>query len=73
VSDIFQEVQEEYRREQMAKLWAKYRVAIVGGATALIVAVAGYQAYSYWRSGVLEQSSRAYDAVSQTLSEPGQE
>ena len=30
MSDVFQEVEEEYRREQMAKLWQKYRVAVVG-------------------------------------------
>jgi hypothetical protein len=63
VSDIFQEVQEEYRREQMAKLWSKYRVPLIGAAAALIVAVAGYQGWTYWHNKVLDESSRQFEAA----------
>ncbi len=68
VSDIFQEVQEEYRREQLAKLWEKYRVAIVGGASALILGVAGYQAWSFWHASELDRSSRAFEVAAELLS-----
>lgn len=73
--DAFQrEVQEEYRRELMAKFWAQYRVAIIAGATALIVGVAGYEGWSYWHARQIEQSSRALEAVSQQItSEQGTE
>jgi hypothetical protein len=63
VSDIFQEVQEEYRREQLAKLWTKYRVPIIAAAAALIVAVAGYQGWVYWQNKVLDESSRQFEAA----------
>jgi hypothetical protein len=74
VSDILQEVQEEYRREQMAKLWEKYRVAIVSGVSVLILGVAGFQAWSYWHASEVEKSSRALEAASDLVSaENGQE
>ncbi len=74
MSDILQEVQEEYRREQMAKLWEKYRVAIVGAVSVLILGVAGYQAWSYWHAAELEKSSRAFEVAAELLSsETGQE
>ena len=43
MSDLFQEVEEEYRREQAAKLWTKYRTPLVAGVVALVVAVAGFE------------------------------
>jgi len=69
VSDVFQEVQEEYRREQMAKFWAKYRVAIVAGVAALIVGVAGYQGWTYWRARQIEASSRGLEAVAEMVAQ----
>lgn len=74
MSDIFQEVQEEYRREQMAKLWKTYRVPVIAGATALILLVAGYQGWTYWRAVKLEESSREFERVAEMLAAgPGQE
>ena len=74
MSDIFQEVQEEYRRDQMAKAWDKYRVPIIGAAVGLIVAVAAYQGWSFWRASQVEASSRLFEAaVAAADSQPGQE
>jgi len=74
VSDIFQEVQEEYRREQMAKLWSKYRVPLVAAAVGLLVAVAGYQGWVYWQNKVLDASSRGFEtALAMMEKEHGQE
>jgi hypothetical protein len=74
VSDIFQEVQEEYRREQFSKAWEKYRVPIVGAAAGLIVAVAGYQGWTYWRSAQVEASSRLFEAAANAAeSQPGEQ
>lgn len=73
MSDLFQEVEEEYRREQMAKLWAKYRIPIVGGVAALVVAVAGFEGWRYWRADQLEKSSRGFEAIGSLISSPGNE
>lgn len=73
MSDVFQEVQEEYRRQQFEQLWKKYRVPIIAGASAVILAVAGYQGWSYWRSSEIERSSRELEAVGTLLSSAGGE
>ena len=49
MSDVFQEVQEEYRRQQLAELWKKYSVPAIAGAVVLVLGLAGYQGWSYWR------------------------
>jgi hypothetical protein len=67
VSDIFQEVQEEYRREQMAKLWAKYRVPVIAGVSAIVLAVAGYQGWSYWHASRVEASSREFEKIAELV------
>lgn len=73
MSDIFQEVQEEYRREQMAQAWTKYRVPIIGAAAGLIVAVAAYQGWSFWHAAKVEASSRAFEAATTSAETAGQE
>jgi hypothetical protein len=65
VSDIFQEVQEEYRREQMAKLWKSYQAPIIAAVTVIILAVAGYQGWSYWHAQQLEASSREFEKIAE--------
>ncbi|HKW54048.1 MAG TPA: tetratricopeptide repeat protein, partial [Stellaceae bacterium] len=48
MSDIFQEIDEELRRENFAKLWQRYGVYLVGLAVLIVVAVAavgGWRAY----------------------------
>jgi hypothetical protein len=52
VSDIFQEVDEELRRDNFAKLWKRYGNYVVALAV-LIVAATG--AYSWWRVHDLQQ------------------
>jgi hypothetical protein len=48
VSDIFQEIDEELRRENFAKLWQRYGAYLIGLAVLIVVAVAavvGWRAY----------------------------
>ncbi len=56
VADIFKEVNEELRRENLGKLWKKYGRAVIGLAVALVLAVAavqGWQAYDLDRRNTL--------------------
>jgi hypothetical protein len=73
VSDVFQEIEEEYRQQQMAKFWEKYRGPIIGAAAALVIGVAGYQAWSYWNAQQVEKSSREMEAIGELLRNAGGE
>jgi hypothetical protein len=52
VSDIFQEVDEELRRENFAKLWARYGKYVIAFAVLLVLATAGV---TQWRQYQLHQ------------------
>jgi hypothetical protein len=45
MSDIFQEVDEEVRRDKAAEFWKKYQNLIIGAAVLLVIATAGYRFY----------------------------
>ena len=57
----------------MAKFWEKYRVPLIGAAAALILAVAGYQGWSYWHAQEVEKSSREMEAIGDLLRNAGSE
>lgn len=66
MSDIFQEVEEDVRRERYEQLWKKYGNYLIAAAAVLVLAVAGYQA---WRNYDLSQREKVSDllrAASQT-------
>jgi hypothetical protein len=48
VADIFHEVDEEVRREQLKKLWERYSIYFIAAAVLLVAAIAGWRAYEYW-------------------------
>ena len=48
MADIFQEVDEEVRREQLKKLWDRYGIVVIAAAVLIIAGVAGYRGYQYW-------------------------
>lgn len=59
MSDIFQEVEEELRHENYAKLWQRYGKHAVAAAVLLVAVVAGYQIWRYYDDqGRLDQSNR---------------
>ena len=46
MADIFQEVDEEVRRDKAVEFWKKYQNAIIAAAVLVVLATAGYR---YWR------------------------
>lgn len=49
MSDIFNEVDEELRRERLEKLWKKYGAWIVAGALAIVAVSGGTVAFRNWQ------------------------
>ena len=47
MSELFDEVDEEVRREQLKKLWDRYSIYIIAAALLIIAAVGGWRAYQY--------------------------
>ena len=58
--DIFEEVDEELRRDKYQDLLRKYGPWVLGGALAIIAGAAGYQGWNAWRTAQHEASSDAY-------------
>jgi hypothetical protein len=63
VSDIFQEVDEEVRREKLAQIWERYGNLIVAVALVIVLAVAGWRGYEYWDSQKAGESGAAFEAA----------
>lgn len=63
MSDVFQELQEEHRRQQLADVWKKYQIPVIGVAVIAVLGVAGYQYWTYWRGEQALASSRAFDSA----------
>jgi hypothetical protein len=63
VSDIFQEVDEEVRREQLKKLWDKYQGLIIAGAVLILAAVGGWRGYEYWQAKKAAEFGADFEAA----------
>lgn len=68
--DIFQEVDEEVRRERLQKLWERYGIYAIAAAVVVVLAVAGWNGYQWWLNKQAAQSGAAFEAARQ-LSEQG--
>jgi len=63
VSDIFNEVDEEVRREQLKKLWERYSHLIIGVAILVIAAVGAWRGYEFWQARKAAEAGAAYEAA----------
>jgi hypothetical protein len=70
VSDIFQEVDEEVRREQLKKLWERYGHYAVAAAILLVAGVGAWRGYEWWEAKKAAESGAAFEAAA-TLAEAG--
>jgi hypothetical protein len=67
VSDIFQEVEEDVRRERYEQLWKKYGNYLIAAAAVLVLAVAGYQAWKTYDLQQRQKVSERYREASQAV------
>jgi hypothetical protein len=64
VSDpIFAEVDEEVRREQLKRLWAKYSTLFIAAALLVVVAVAGWRGYQWWEGRKAAKAGAEFEAA----------
>jgi hypothetical protein len=65
VSEIFNEVDEEVRREQLQKLWQRYSVYIVAVAVLIVVGVGGWRGYQYLEAEKAAKAGAAFDQAAE--------
>jgi hypothetical protein len=70
VADIFNEVDEEVRREQLKKLWDRYSIYIVALAILIVAGIGAWRGYEYWVAKKVAAAGAAFESAV-TLSEQG--
>jgi hypothetical protein len=70
VSEFYDEVDEEVRRDQLKKLWDKYSIYIVAVALLIIAGVGGWRGYQYVEAQKAAEASAAFNRASE-LSDQG--
>ena len=61
MSELFNEVDEDVRRDQLKKLWDQYSIYIVAGALLIIAAVGGWRGYQYLEAKKAAEAGIAFD------------
>lgn len=60
MSELFDEVDEEVRREQLKKLWDKYSIYIIAAALLIVAGVGGWRAYQYYEQKKAAEAGAAF-------------
>ncbi len=70
MADIFHEVDEEVRREQLKKLWERYSIFIVALAVVIVVGIGAWRGYEWWEAKKAAAAGAQFEAAA-ALSEAG--
>ncbi len=70
MSDIFHEVDEEVRREQLKKLWQRYGNYMVAACILVVAGVGAWRGYEWWVTKKAAESGAAFEQAV-TLAEAG--
>jgi hypothetical protein len=65
VSELFDEVDEDVRRDQLKKLWDQYSIYIVACAFLIIAAVGGWRGYQYLEAKKAAEAGALFDKASE--------
>lgn len=63
MTDIFKEVEEDIRRDQLKKLWDQFGPWVIGLAILIVVVTAGYRGWIYWEQRQAEASGDRFIAA----------
>lgn len=61
MAELFDEVDEEVRREQLKRLWDRYSIHIIALMVLVIVGVGGWRAYQYLEAKKAAEAGAAFD------------
>ena len=70
MADIFQEVDEEVRRERLKNLWDKWGSVLLVLACVIVIGIGGWRAWEWWESKKAAEAGDAFEAAL-TLAEAG--
>jgi hypothetical protein len=70
VTDIFQEVDEEVRRERLKKLWERYGTYFIAACIVIVIGVGAWRGYEWWQTKKAGESGAAFENAV-TLAEAG--
>jgi hypothetical protein len=65
---FMREVQDEMRKERLARIWDRYGIVIIAAAALLLLAVVGYKFAEYRNLGARETASREFEAAADLAS-----
>jgi hypothetical protein len=65
VSELFDEVDEEVRRDQLKKLWDRYSIHLIAGALVIIAAVGGWRGYQYLEAQKAAEAGTAFEKAAE--------
>ena len=63
MSDIFREVDEEVRREQLKKLWERWGNLMVTLAFLVVLGIAAWRAWEWWQMKKAQEAGAAFEAA----------
>lgn len=72
MADIFHEVDEEVRREQLKKLWDRYSIVLIAAAVLIVAGIAGWRGYEYYVGKKAAEAGAQFEAAL-TLVEQGKQ
>ena len=65
MSELFDEVDEDLRREQLKKLWEKYSLLIIVGAILIVASVGGWRGYQYLEAKKAAEAGAAFEKAAE--------
>ena len=69
MADIFQEVDEEVRRERLRQIWERYATYIIAAMVVLVLGIGGYRAYQWWEAKKAAETGTRFEAATALLTE----
>ena len=69
MADIFNEVDEELRRERLKQFWDRYGWAVIGVALLIILGVGGWRGYQWWEARKAAEAGAIFEQAVTLASE----